>query len=703
MKLANQICLLAGITSLSAAEEWKKKEWAAGEERPIAVRYEGAATDQQVLDEVAVFFNAWGQAKSKGSSDPMHKPLVGDEEFFKLIKPGVLGADFDALVEKGEYVAAKQALLEYFQKKYPRADKKTPNNYSKKVADLAVKHFFRGNGSYPESFRGVKIDWDSLAVVDGKVVQDREWILQYHRATWVPHLASTYEATRDEKYAREFIYQVQSYAVNNFPITKKSPAQIRRGMELAGRVRGLRLSLERFVHSPSFDADMLVSLLYSIDYQTNKIRESYAAVGNHLLADLNGVIDSAIALPELTKSDEWLDEVLDRYPKLINIEINPDGVNRELVYSYHTGFMGDFYHFKAKLVKHGLEDRLSANYDEMLEKMFDAFVYQMYPDRTDCQFGDAWKKNAGKVNHAIGRMHMRYYPDNPFYQFVASHGVEGAARYPSKAFKDSGFYFMRSDWSTDAVFMPVKANKSKAYWHNQPDNGTFGLYAYGRNFMNDSGCYLYESSDPEMKAWRAWFRSTKVHQTMTLNNENLAPNSDLLFWDTKPGLTRLAFENHSYDGMKHRRVVLFVDNRYFIVHDQAIGSAEGDVRIHFQLVPEEVNMDAENMMVETTLGSGPNLQVVHAITPGSAVLEEEDGWISYKNTQKQARPAWSVKVNKKANESPEFLTLLLPRREGETFEVPQVSLKQAEGEYHFEITSEGETRSVVVPVKPVTQ
>jgi heparan-sulfate lyase len=47
--------------------------------------------------------------------------------------------------------------------------------------------------------------------------------------------------------------------------------------------------------------------------------------------------------------------------------------------------------------------------------------------------------------------------------------------------------------------MPLKCGAT-AEWHNQPDNGTFELYAYGRNLMTDSGgggggCYLYGSSD----------------------------------------------------------------------------------------------------------------------------------------------------------------------------------------------------------------
>jgi heparan-sulfate lyase len=47
----------------------------------------------------------------------------------------------------------------------------------------------------------------------------------------------------------------------------------------------------------------------------------------------------------------------------------------------------------------------------------------------------------------------------------------------------------------------------------------------------------------------------------------------------------LVVENQSYENLAHRRSVFFVDKRYFVIVDEAIGNATGDIDIHFQLAP----------------------------------------------------------------------------------------------------------------------
>ena len=117
--------------------------------------------------------------------------------------------------------------------------------------------------------------------------------------------------------------------------------------------------------------------------------------------------------------------------------------------------------------------------------------------------------------------------------------------------------------------------------HCQPDNGTFTLYAGGRTLMPDAGSYIY-SGNPE---GREWFRQTKIHQTLTLNGENTTYDPKLLLWQPGEDLDILVVENAGYDNLTHSRSVFFVDKRYFIIVDEAIGTGTGNVDIHFQLAP----------------------------------------------------------------------------------------------------------------------
>lgn len=80
----------------------------------------------------------------------------------------------------------------------------------------------------------------------------------------------------------------------------------------------------------------------------------------------------------------------------------------------------------------------------------------------------------------------------------------------------------------DATQMVVKAGP-KAFWHCQPDNGTFELWFNGKNLFPDSGSYVY-AGEGEVMEQRNWHRQTCVHNTVTLNNKNL---------DTTESVTKL--------------------------------------------------------------------------------------------------------------------------------------------------------------------
>ena len=617
------------------------------------------------------------------------------EDYFAFINLDYTGLELaKKACADNQWQNAAQCLLDYYRKRFPVPRGRLVDE-DRKNADLALKHYFKGNKSNPHIFRGKEIDWFSKAVHEQQTIHENEWLFQFHRLTWWPALGKAFHATGDERYLNEWETELISYIDKVFPLTKKSPWFVRRGMECENRNRCLMQVLPFMIHSPKFDSETLLSVLYMLHHQTEQIRKVYAKKGNHLLADLDGVLATATQFPEFKKSDEWLDEVLNKYPGLMFSEILADGMNKELIFSYHTMYIGLFTKFYKKLEGLGLEDRLPDEFHQRLEKMHEIFAYQAYPDMTYCQFGDAWKKDPGALTWMFKKHHQRNYPNNEFYSFLASSGERGSKpQVSSRAYPESGFYFLRSDWSDQAIFMPVKANKTKGEWHNHIDNGTFGLYAYGRNFMNDSGSYLYASDDPEQQRWREWFKSTKVHQTLTLNEQNINLESECLYWSDESKLTALVFENNSYENLRHRRTILFVDKQYFIIHDQAIGDAEGEVKIHFQLVPSEIVFNASEGLVSTQFKSGPNLVVHSRALQGKTQLEKEDGWISYEQKIKQERPAWCLKQDKKAEQDLGFLTVLEPLREGEKSRGVNVSVLPFEGGIKYLIESSKGKREV---------
>ena len=217
--------------------------------------------------------------------------------------------------------------------------------------------------------------------------------------------------------------------------------------------------------------------------------------------------------------------------------------------------------------------------------------------------------------------------------------------------------------------------------------------------MPDAGSYIY-SGNPE---GRAWFRQTKVHQTLTLDGKNSKYEPRLLLWQPGNSLDILVVENKSYEDLTHRRAIFFVEKRYFIIVDEAIGSATGDVAIHFQLAPGTGDAPASsadrvfnrvNNSVQTVFNQGWNVFVQTQPQPGLQ-LEEEEGWVSFKYTIKEPRPAFRYHLKKKSETSNvRFVTLVVPF-ENEVPEIQITGIEEKSDKTEIEVLENGERREII--------
>lgn len=634
---------------------------------------------------------------------PINDPRFGTERVLSLLdldQPALKKVK-DAATAK-DYPRAERELLEYFRARYaaqkPSGRKLDPRQAQH--ANDALRHHFRGNGDvFPPIDRGADIDWTGRAFVEGKEVHDAEWYFQFQRMTWWPALVAAYDATADERYFFEWRYEMVDWAESLLPFAKTTPHFVTRGMETGARCANHIAALPTMLRSPHFDARTLMVFLASFHDQADHIPKVYAKTGNHRLADLSQVFRNGVAFPEFRRSEAWRNDALTLLPKMIDDDVYDDGMNKELIFSYHGMYIGLFVDAWEMFRKHGYADKLPAHFYQKILKMADIYAMQSFPDFTICQFGDAWK------NTDAGRLFERglapLAKDIPYHQFMVSRGKSGAP--PAKtsiAYPQSGFYFFRSDWKPDAVFLALKCGET-AFWHNQPDNGSFELYAYGRNLMTDSGCYLYGSSDPEDQRWRAWFRSTKAHQTLTLDGKDTLCAPIFRCWcETEDG-TALVVENQSAEKLRHRRTVLFIDRRYVVIHDEALGVAAGDVRVHFQFVPCEAEIDGS--IARTKFADGANLQVKTFSQQQELITEKEEGWISYQIRKKQERPAWSWKTTKRASDAAvSFLTVLEPYRQGAKAVVDDLRVEVDGDQRRFTWNDDGKKREALLDITAKT-
>ena len=201
-------------------------------------------------------------------------------------------------------------------------------------------------------------------------------------------------------------------------------------------------------------------------------------------------------------------EILNRE---IGVQVYNDGAQYELCPHYHLAAIEIFIKALEVADINGFRNVFPQSYIDTIERMIMFYANISYPDYTNPCFSDARlvsKKNMIKSFKAWSEL----FPENEAIRYWATEGMEGELpENLSIGYPDSGFYVFRNGWGEDATQMVVKAGPP-AFWHNQPDNGTFELWYNGKNLFPDSGSYVY-AGEGEVMQWREWFRKTSSHNT----------------------------------------------------------------------------------------------------------------------------------------------------------------------------------------------
>jgi heparan-sulfate lyase len=549
-------------------------------------------------------------------------------------------------------VAAKE-LLNYFKTrttiKHPanqQTEKETITEKDLKWANDALEHIFVGQPAYPSQFCGKEIDWSFLPV------PDNEWVWQLNRMYFWNAMGKIYTQTNEEKYAEEWCKQIIDW-------TQKNPNDENhkfawRSIEAGIRGYSWTALFCQFVDSPHFNSEVLVAFLNSMFNHADFLMTKYITRSNWGLMEAEGMAFIAITFPEFKDVEQWRNEAFRRLNNEINLQVYPDGQQRELAMGYHIGCINWFLRTYEMAKMNNMENSFPKSYLETIEKMCEVPMKLCHPDGTNAQFGDSWAGLPGQYSDRFLEWSEKFNRED--FLFLATEGKKGK-KPDSTAFalSQSGLYSMKSAWDKNAISLVLKCGPDGG-GHCQPDNGTFELYAGGRNLMPDAGSYIY-SGDPEN---RAWFRQTKVHQTLTLNGENLAYAPKLLLWQPGENLDLLVVENQSYKNLAHRRSVFFVDKRYFVIVDEAKGTDTGDIDIHFQFAPGAAVFNKESFSVHSNFTEGWNVFVQTQKQKGLELIEEK-GQVSFEYTKKEPRPAFCFRIKKeKENANVRFVTIVVP-------------------------------------------
>ena len=608
-------------------------------------------------------------------------------EVFSLLNLDYPGLEqVKALHASGKDSEAASALLEYYKQRKgirtPDVDLKRLkiSQEEQKWADEALEHTFFAHKGYQPSFNyGQDINWKYWPV------QDNELRWQLHRHKWFTPMGKAYRLSGDEKYAKEWAFQYMDWIKKN-PLVKinKDDYEMKgkaaegeaenvrfawRPLEVSHRLQDQTSQFQLFITSPSFTPEFLTEFLLNYHKHAVHILQNYSDQGNHLLFEAQRIMYAGVFFPEFKEAAAWRKSGIDILNREIGVQVYEDGGQFELDPHYHLAAINIFCKALYLADVNGFRNEFPQKYMDTVESMIMFYLNICFPDYTNPCFSDAKLAKKKEMIKNYKEWH-KLYPENRTILYFATEGKQGALPdYLSKGFLKSGFFVFRNSWGTDAVQMVVKAGP-KAFWHCQPDNGTFELWFNGKNLFPDSGSYVY-AGDEEVMKWRNWFRQTRVHNTLTLNDETLETTESVTrLWQPEGKEQILVTENQGYKNLKHRRSVFFVDNTYFVIVDEAVGTAKGMINLHYQMPRGKIANSREDMTFVTEFESGSNMKL-QCFGPEGMSMKKEEGWQSTDYRKKMKRMNVSFNARKSDETPVRYITVIYPVKN--TQDAPEIS------------------------------
>lgn len=589
------------------------------------------------------------------------------KESFKCLNLSFPGLEkVKTAVNSGQYDAAAAALLQYYRNRtgvrhldFNAADAsrfagKKVDDATLELANNILVHKFKPHKGYPAYDYGKDINWQY------RPVQDQLLTTFLHRTAFWEPLGLVYRATGDEKYAKEWVAEVRDWIKKN----KQGAYPDDKDFAWKAFVVSFRLNhwsgfYNLFLQSASFTPAFLMEFLNSYNGQAGYVMTHYTDKGNHRLYEALHLMYAGSTFPELAAASSWRKSGIRVLNTEIVKQVLPDGVQFELSPGYHIGTIQIFLDALQIAQLGGVGQEFPRQYRNLVEKMVLAVGKYSFPDYTYPLYGNSFltTKEAMLKNY---KKWAAVFPQNQVIEYYATDGASGVRPpYLSSALPNAGFYALRNGWNGKATVMQIKAGPT-AEFHAHPDNGNFVLWVKGRNFTPDAGSFVYANVGNQENAKRDWYRSTKAHQTLTLDNTTIVNNARLIKWEIGTDLDILSYSNPSYEKLRHRRTFLFVDKTYFIIIDKADGDATGMLGIHFNLKEDcKPVLDSAHNKVYTTYGDGNNL-LIQNFNKDEVNMNAEESFVSYEYQKEAPRPAFVFKKQKATAAPQSFITVLYP-------------------------------------------
>ncbi len=336
---------------------------------------------------------------------------------------------------------------------------------------------------------------------------DREWGWGLNRHY---HLATLYNAwlrSGRRAYLRRLDEQLRDWILNCPYPGQKSNSPMWRGLEVFSRLRIWAELFHRLIGHPDFSPSTLALMLYSIPQHADYLEHFHAAGGNWITMEMNGLAIAATAWPQYLLAPQWIEYAEEQMLPQIDLQVYPDGTQKELTSSYHHVALMNFESFAEVVRASG--SNVSEAYQQALVRMWDYLARSMRPGgfgplNNDSDYSDYRTRVVAAAK--------RY--ERPDWLWYATRGRQGAPPQgpsPSAIFPWAGQLIMRSGPQGNDHWAFFDAGPlGIGHWHY--DKLHLSVRCGGRDVLVDSGRYTYVQGQ-----WRDYFIGTAGHNTILLD------------------------------------------------------------------------------------------------------------------------------------------------------------------------------------------
>lgn len=264
-------------------------------------------------------------------------------------------------------------------------------------------------------------------------------------------------------------------------------------------------------NASAFNTTARVLLLFGVsEHGTTLSRDGQAGAPNWRMEQYTGLVNLALAFPELANSQQWLDVGLQAITHELENEVYPDGIETEQAAGYDIMSANNFFHVLALLKTTGRE--IPASFYNGVEQMFNYAAYCVdqhgyLPRDGDADYDQPWP----------GLQDALTFFNRSDWQYVVSGGAAGIPPQgpPTVLFPYGGQFIMRSGWHPEDQWAFFDVGPYGSSGHAHRDKLHINIRANGSQLLVDSGRFAYNG---ENATWHSEYApTTRAHNTLTLD------------------------------------------------------------------------------------------------------------------------------------------------------------------------------------------